>query len=214
MKTTAVFTGVLVVSSVIIWDVVAFAGGYSVFPLFGALFLILPFVFLVSCWTAVFLVITLFRKRLRLAAILAAVVCLSWALSPWFLARSAFLHGLAARVRISTTPAEIESAAQLSLLLRPAGGTIFGPKRSFAGTAKEEEENKRAWDALSKYGFVHLADDLCVISVQPPDVSFEWGGSVLGHWGIRVLASMDRPVPEYYLDSLRYSDTVLLFVDH
>ena len=214
MKTIAVFTGVLMASSVIILDVVAFAGGYSVFPLFGALFFMMPFVFLVTCWTVVFLVITLFRKRLRLAGVLVVALCLSWAFSPWCLARSAFLHGLAARVRSSTSPVEIESAAQLSLLLLPAGGTIFGPKRSFAGTPKEEEENKRAWDAVSKFAFVHLAGDSCVIRVQPPDVSFEWGGSVLGHWGIRVLASMTRPAPEYYLDSLRYSDRVLLFVDH
>jgi hypothetical protein len=218
VKKSAVLTGVSIVASVIIWDAVLFANGYSVFPPpHGPLILlfVLALLFLASGGAALVAVIAIFRKRFQLAVGLVVVVCLSWALSPRFFAPSSFLFGLAARVRSSTSPAEIESAAQLCTSLLPQGGYIHGPKKSGPDrNPEEEQETRRRWDALSRYGFVHLGDDRCLVFVQPPDVTFEWGGSVLGHWGIRVLGSRHDAAPEYYLDSLRYSDKTLLFVDH
>jgi hypothetical protein len=220
MKVIVISSGVFVASSVVIWQAVEFAGGYSVFPLVGPLLFIptsvfmLLFAFLASCWAAVIVVIALFRRSILLAAVLTIIVCLSWALSPWFFGHSTFLLGFGARLRTSTSLAEIESAAHLSISLLPTGGMIYGPKRRLPGTSKEEQENKRAWDTLSRYGFVHLLDDTCAVWVHPPDVSFEWGGALPGHWGICVLGSSQDSSPRYYLDSLRYSDKILLFRDH
>jgi hypothetical protein len=216
VKKSAILTGVSAVASVIIWDAVLFANGYSVFPSYSPLIvlLVLAVLFLASGGAVLVAVIAIFQKRFQLAVGLIVVGCLSWALSPCFFARSSFLFGLAARVRSSANPAEIESAAQLCASLLPRGGYIHGPNRSGPVQKPEaEQESRRGWDALSQYGFVHLGGD-CLVFVQPPDVTFEWGGSVLGHWGIRVLGSKHDAAPEYYLDSLHYSDKVLLFVGH
>ncbi len=45
-------------------------------------------------------------------------------------------------------------------------------------------------------------------------VSFSWGGALPGHWGIHVLGSRDSPVPRHHVQSLRFSDRIVLFRGH
>jgi len=214
VKASALAAAITLAVLVVIWDAVEFAGGYSVFPLIvpftlcPASFLLFGLALLATCWAVIAGYKTLSRGHLRYAAIVAIVLCLAWGFSPFFVARRAFLMGFAARLRQSSSPAEIESAARLCLSLMPHGGHAFGPKKIVGPSAGEAEQSERVWIAVSRYGFVHLLDDTCVISVQPPDVSFEWGGALPGHWGVQFLGAPDSSLPAF---CIRFSDKIALF---
>lgn len=220
MKRLTIIAAVVVASLVVSWDAVEFAGGYSGFPVVPpflfvpASFLLFALMFLASCASATIVLVALFRRQLRLAATLIVVLCASWLLSPWFVARPAFLLGFATRLRTMTTPAEIQSAAQICLAAFPGGGRIVGPEKGLGLPPEEEESGNRAWEALSRFGFVHLLDDTCVVFVEPPEVAFSWGGALPGHWGIHVLGATDARVPSHYLQTWRFSDRIVLFRGH
>jgi hypothetical protein len=93
----------------------------------------------------------------------------------------------------------------------PSGGHVFAPRKIMGPRPGEAEQSKEVWDAISSYRFVHLKGDTCVISVRPPEVSFEWGGALPGHWGISVGGSRDDPPRGYYMQTIRFSDGMILF---
>jgi hypothetical protein len=220
VKRVAISAAIAVAILVVSWDAVEFAGGYSGFPI-TIPFLFMPVSFLLfaltclaSCLAIVLALIGTVRGHLRAAGVVILVLFLAWASSPWFLARSAFLRGFGAHLRRSATPTEIESASQTCLSLLPDGGRVYGPKKIMGPAPEEEEQSKRAWDALRAYRFVHFMDDTCVIVVEPPEVAFTWGGALPGHWGVHVRASDSSEVPADYLQTVRFSDRILLFRGH
>ena len=215
MKRITVIAALVMASLVVGWDAMEFVGGYAGSPIVPpflfvpASVLLLALIFLASCASAIVVLVALFRRQLRLAALLIVVLCASWLLSPWFAARSAFLVGVATRLRTMSTPAEIQSAAQICLAAFPAGGRIVGPKKGIGLPPEEEKASNRVWEALSRFEFVHLRDDTCVVFVDPPEVVFLWGGALPGHWGIHVLGAADSRAPSYY-QTWRFSDGIVL----
>lgn len=220
MKRATLIAAIALASLVIGWDAVEFAGGYSAFPIvlpfvfLPASFLLFGLMFLASCASAIVVLVALIRRQFRRAAHLIIVLCLSWLLSPWFLARPAFLVGFATRLRMLSSPAEIQLASETCLSLMPGGGRVYGPKKGLEPPAGEQEQSERVWEALNRFRFVHLLDDTCVVFVDPPDVAFSWGGALPGHWGIHVLASRDARAPSHHLQTLRFSDRIVLFRGH
>ena len=216
MKRIAISAAITVAILVVSWDTVEFAGGYSGFPIVISFlfmpvsFLLFALAFLASCLAIIFAVVAAVRGHLHAAGVVILVLFLAWASSPWFLARSTFLRGFGAHLRRTATPAEIESASQTCLLLLPHGGHVYGPKKIMGPAPEEEQQSKRAWDALSGYRFVHFMDDTCVILVEPPEVAFTWGGALPGHWGMRVAAIDNSPHSEDF-QSLQFSDKIVLF---
>ena len=216
MKIIAISGAIAVAIFVVSWDAVEFADGYSGFPivippLLPVSGLLFALAFLVSCLAIGLALVASADGHLRTVLVVVAVLFLAWALSPWFLARSAFLRGFAAHLRRVATPAEIESASQRCLALLPRGGRVYGPNKITGPSPEEEQQSKRAWDALTTFRFVRFMDDTCVILVQPPEVSFTWGGALPGHWGIRV-ASSDLHSEDF--QSLQFSDRIDLFRDN
>jgi hypothetical protein len=107
-----------------------------------------------------------------------------------------------------------ETASQTCLSLIPSAGRVFGPKKVLGSPPEELERSKRAWEALSRFGFVYLLDDKCVVFVDPPEVPFTWGGALPGHWGIHVLASSSGRAPLHYVQTVRFSDRIVLLSGH
>lgn len=198
------------------WNAVEFAGGYNAFPLtigfFPASFFLFALTSLATCAAAIVVLVVLFRRHMRYAIILVVTVVGCWFISPWFGGRSAFLLGLATRLRTLSTPAEIQLASETCLALMPRRGRAVGPKKML--DPLNAEQSKRVWDALSRFRFVHLLDDTCVVFVDPPEVAFSWGGALPGHWGIHVLASSDVRAPSYYVQTLGFSERIILFRGH
>jgi hypothetical protein len=208
---------VLVTAGVVLgWNAVEFAGGYNAFPLaigfFPASFFLFALTSLATCAAVVVVLVALFRRHVRYATILVVAVVSCWLLSPWFVGRSAFLFGFATRLRTLSTPAEIQLASETCLALMPSGGRAVGPKKLL--DPPDAEQSKRVWDALSRFRFVHLLDDTCVVFVDPPNVAFSWGGALPGHWGIHVLASSDVTAPSHYVQTLNFSERIILFRGH
>lgn len=197
MRRVTIITGAVIFVGVVAWDAVEFAGGYYAFPLVTGFLPASFFVFaLTSCATLVagiVVLVALLRRQFHSALVLIAIVITSWLLSPWFVARSAFLLGLATRLRQLSSPAEIKQVAQTCLSLLPNGGPVFAPQRVIGFRPFEEEQSKRVWNAISGHSFIHLEGDTCVISVEPPEVTFAWGGVLPGHWGICVGSCHDDP---------------------
>jgi hypothetical protein len=222
VKRIAISAAIAVAILVVSWGAVEYASGYSGFPIVTPFmfmplsFLLFALTFLASCLAIIFAMVAVIRGRLGAVGVgvIVVVLFLSWASSPWFLARSAFLRGFAAHLRHTATPAEIELASQTCLSLLPNGGRVYGPNKIMGPTPEEEEQSKRAWDALRTYRFVHFKDDTCVIFVEPPEVAFTWGGALPGHWGVHVRASDSSELPADYLQTLRFSDRILLFRGH
>jgi len=218
VKRVIVITAVVLASLAVSWDAVQFAGGYSTFPILvpflfiPASFLLFTLMFLASCAAAIIVLVALARRQFWLAAVLIGVLGVSWLLSPWFLARPAFLLGFATRLRMLSSPAEIQLASATCLSLMPNGGQAFGPNK--VSPDDQQEESKRVWDALSRFRFVHLLDDTCAVFVDPPSVEFSWGGALPGHFGIHVLSSSDARAPSQYLQTVRFSDKIVLFSGH
>ena len=214
MKRVLIIAAAAIVVAVIAWDAVEFAGGYNAFPIvlgfLPASFFLFALTSLTTCVAAVLILVALVRRRIGSAFILALVVAGSWLLSPWFVARSAFLLGLRARLHQSSSPSEIQSVAQTCLSLMPSGGKIFGPRKVMGSRPEEAEQSQRVWDAISSHSFIHLDGDTCVIFVQPPRVSFTWGGALPGHWGILVGGPFD-PAPGFYHQTIRLADGIVLF---
>ena len=190
MKRITIAVAAVMLLSVVALDVVEFAGGYNAFPLVVGFFpaSLLPFALaLITTVIVVFVIlVALFRRHVQLALVLAAVVFVSWIFSPLFIARSAFLFGLLTRLRQLSSPVEIRQVAQTCLTLMPSGGRVFAPQKIMGPQPYEAEQSKRVWDAISGHPFVHLDGDRCVISVEPPEVTFEWGGALAGYWGVCV----------------------------
>lgn len=211
MKRITVIFAVAIASLAVGLDASEFVGGYSGSPILAS-FLLFISMFVTSCAAAIVVLVAFFRRQFRFAGILIVVLCASWLVSPWFVARPAFFLGFATRLRTMSTPAEIQSAAQICLAAFPAGGRIVEPKKGIKGigsTPEEEKTSSRAWEALSRFGFVHLVDDTCVVFVKPPEVAFLWGGALPGHWGIHVLGAPDSRAPSYY-QTWRFSDGIVL----
>ncbi|MBA2744552.1 MAG: hypothetical protein H0U43_09660 [Chthoniobacterales bacterium] len=93
----------------------------------------------------------------------------------------------------------------------PDGGNVFGQRKIMGPRPEEAEQSQRVWDEVSKYPFVHLSNDTCVISVRPPAVVFLWGGALVGHWGISVGGSTEDKHRESSLQTIRFSDGMILF---
>jgi hypothetical protein len=218
VKRIIVITAVVLASLAVGWDAVEFAGGYSAFPIvlpflfLPASFLLLALTFLASCAAAIVMLVALARRQWWLAVVLIGMLGISWLFSPWFLGRPAFLLGFATRLRMLSSPAEIRLASATCLSLMPNGGQAFGPGR--VSPDDQKEESKRVWAALSQLRFVHLLDDTCAVFVDPPSVEFSWGGALPGHWGIYVLASNETKASSQYLETLRFSDKIVLFRGH
>lgn len=166
---------------------------------------------LVSCLAAITVLIALFRGHFVCVLGLVLALGISWLLSPWFAARKAFLFGLSARLHQSSSAAELLSAADMCVSLMPDGGRAIGPKKGLRPRPEDAERSKRVWDAIAKYPFVHLGGDRCVVFVQPPEVTFEWGGALAGHWGATVYGSYDAATAPKTTRFLRFSDKIFLF---
>jgi len=190
VKRLTIATSATIIVAVAAIDLVEFAGGYNAFPIllgfFPASFFLLTLTLFAICVAVIVIFVALFRRQVRYALILIAVLIIGWLLSPRFLAHSAFLFGLAVRLRQLSSPAEIRRVAQTCLTLMPSGGRVFAPQKIMGPGSYEAEQSKRVWDAIGGHPFVHLDDERCVISVEPPEVTFEWGGTLPGYWGICV----------------------------
>jgi hypothetical protein len=211
---------VVLIASVVGWDAVEFAGGYHAFPLviglFPASFFLFALTSLATVVATVVILIALFRRYIHHALLLAGAASVCWLLSPWCAARSAFLLGLATRLRQISSPAEIQLVAKTCLSLMPFGGEVLAHQRNIGPVNHfEAEESKRAWDAIRKYSLVHLDDDNCVIFVQPPNVTFVWGAALPGHWGICVGAcyqpSIDPSEGWGRTHTIPFADGMVLF---
>jgi hypothetical protein len=212
VKRVTIITVVVVIATVVVWDAVEFAGGYNVFPLvvgfFPASFFLFALTSLATLAAVIVILIALFQRHIRYAGIMAGVIAASWIFSPWFLARPAFLLGLATRLHQSSSSSEIRSVAQTCLSLLPSGGPVFAPRKVMGPRPYEEEQSKRVWNAISSHAFVHLDGDTCVAFVEPPVVTFSWGRALPGHWGICV--------GEYHDDTgrsqtIRFAEGIILF---
>ncbi len=124
MKRVTIATAIVVVGSILAWNAVEFAGGYSAFPVvvgfFPASVLLLAVAFFASCAAVVAALVSFTQRRFSGAAVVFCVVCVSWLMSPWFLTRQMFLFGFATRLHQLSSPAEIASAAELCLAAAPA----------------------------------------------------------------------------------------------
>jgi hypothetical protein len=214
VKRATIIAAVAVVVGVAGWDAIEFAGGYNAFPLalgfFPASLFLFGFAALASCFAAIVAVVGIFRRHVRYALLLAFTLAVCWLVSPWFVGRSAFLLGLATRLHHLSSPDEIRAVAQTCLSAMPSGGQIFGPRKVMGPKPEEAEQSQRGWSAISRFSFVHLDGDTCVVFVRPPEVSFTWGGALPGHWGILVGAP---PPPQRYLyhQTIRFADGIILF---
>ena len=202
------------IAAVVAWDAVEFAGGYNAFPLvigfLPASFFLFALASFASLTAAIVILVAAFRRHIRYAILFSCLVAASWIFSPWFLARSAFLLGLATRLHHLSNPAEIQSVAQTCLSALPSGGLVFGPRKMMGPRPEEAEESQRVWKSISSSSFIHLDGDTCVVSVRPPEVSFTWGGALPGHWGIRVNAPQGD-TRGYYFQTIRFGDNIILF---
>jgi hypothetical protein len=214
VKRATILSAVALATGAVGWNAVEFVGGYNVFPLTlgflpTSLFL-LAFTASATCVVAVIILVVLFRRRFRYALLLVSTIAACWLVSPWFAGRSAFLLGLATRLHKLSTPDEIRAVAQTCLSAMPGGGQIFGPRKIVGPKPDEAEQNQRAWSAISKYPFVHLDGDTCVVFVRPPEVSFTWGGALPGHWGILV-GSPPPHQPYFHHQTIRFAEGIILF---
>jgi len=191
-----------------------FANGYNAFPLVTSMLPTSLFLFaltaLATIVAAVVSLIALFRRRFAYTLVLALTIVACWFISPWFAGRSLFLHGLAARLHQSSSSAEIQSVAQTCLSLMPSGGKVFGPKKHMGPRPEEVEQSQRVWAAISSHAFVHLDRDTCVVFVEPPEVSFTWGGALAGHWGI-LIGRPSESAPGFHYETLRFAEGIILF---
>jgi hypothetical protein len=185
LKRFTIVLCVVLVSLVLGWDAAEFSSGYHAAVPWNSL-LVFGLTVLASCTVIVGITVALIRRRFQCALALAAALVGSWLLSPWFLARTTFLCGFATRLRQLSNPAEIQMVAQQCLSLMPSGGAAWGPKKLMGSGPGEEEKSQQVWSAISSHSFLRLDGDTCAIFVQPPVVRFEWGGALVGHWGICV----------------------------
>jgi hypothetical protein len=217
VKRIAITTAAVLLGSVIGWDAVEFASGYNAFPLLIGFFPASVFLFALmafaTCGGVCTILFLLFRRQLRYASTLAAAMLACWVLSPWFVGRHAFLLGFAMRLRQVSSPAEIRLVAQTCLSHTPTKpvfgrlrGYVYAPGKMIASDAAEAEQSRRVWEMISEHPFVHLDGDTCVIFVQPPVITFVWGGALPGHWGISV-AGAAEPYPQ----TIPFSDDIILF---
>jgi hypothetical protein len=209
MKRTISGAAAAVFVSIAGWDAAEFASGY--FGSVGASLLLFGLAGIATLVAVVVFFMALFRRDILSAAILVVVLMLSWLLSPWYFARTAFLRGFAAHVRRVTTLAEIEAASQTCLTLLPNGGRVYGPKKVAGPRRGEEEENKRLWEAIKRYPFVHYMNDKCVIFVDLPNTTFSWGGALAGHWGIEVKPVTDDTPLSGPFETMKLSERIILF---
>lgn len=217
MKRIVIATATVLAGSVIGWDAVEFASGYSAFPILIGFFpaSLFPFALMAfaTCAGAGMILFLLSRRQLWHASALAAVMLVCWVLSPWFGGRYAFLLGFATRLRQVSSPAEIRLVAQTCLSHTPTKpvfgrlrGYVYAPQKIMTSDAAEAEQSKQVWEMISEHPFVHLDGDTCVIFVQPPVITFVWGGALPGHWGISV-AGTAEPYPQ----TIPFSDGIVLF---
>src|SRR6478672_5821071 len=135
-------TSVVLAGLAVSWDTAEFARGFSVFPsVLPFMFPLFALTFFASCAAVIVMLIALARRQFWFAVVLMAALGISWLLSPWFLARPAFLLGFATRLRLLSSPAEIELASTTCLSLMPNGGQAFGPRK--VSPEDQKEESKR-----------------------------------------------------------------------
>ena len=197
MKPTTVAIAVAVPTLLLFSDALDYAGGrvghdidapFYILPASGV-----PLLLALALWCTLLLlaVIALVRGRFRRAVSLIILVLTSLALLPLFWPHSPFLLGFLHRLQRHSSVAEIESASQRCLALRPQGGPIY--------------------DAEKLLGPSDMLDGIRVVDVSPPDVAFTWGGPLSGHWGIYVLGSPTSVFPTHLGRTIRFSDHILLF---
>ena len=214
MKRTVIVAALALIAGAMGWVAVEFAGGYNAFPLTigflpAGLFLF-AFTVLASCAAGTAALIALCRRHVGYAGVLAVTIAFCWLVSPMFEGRFAFLFGLATRLHQLSSPSEIRLVAQTCLSAMPNGGQVFGPRKVMGPKPEEAEQSQRAWSAISRYSFVRLDGDTCVVFVRPPEVSFTWGGALPGHWGILVGAPPPHQ-PYFYHQTIRFADGIVLF---
>jgi hypothetical protein len=175
---------IALIATIIAAHVIEFLGGLRVFPvtvyLFPAVLVPQLLTLVIVPWLAVTL-IPVRRPRVILRGIGSiAIAFVLWAICIFAFRIPSFLLGLIWQVRRVATTGQVESAAQKCLQLLPNGGEVKGPN----AFARETYDDER-WHQIKDYAFVRLADNDCVIYVDPPRVEFAWGGALMGHTGIR-----------------------------
>lgn len=213
IRRSTIVTAIALVGVMLARVAVEFADGYQVFPpSFIILLLLFLLALILSIKALLVASVALSRRHGWCALSLVVIGFACWFLPARLTRHSLFILGLSARMRHEIASPEIRQVAQRCLSLMPNGGKIIGPRKYAGASPEEEKESRRAWDAISSHRLVHLGDDACLIFVRPPDVCFEWGGALPGHWGLWVGSSHgDEEDYELGRERMRFDDGITLF---
>ena len=178
-----------------------YIGGRENFPLTVWLFPagLIPFFLAACCILTLFVrtVVSIFKRKefvykfiLCVIALAAFVIILNS-----FPSSKIFLFGFRTYVLSRVTPDQIEDIASSFDKYVSPDKKLSGPKNY----STDELDNKSKWAHVSENSAIGQLNDSCVLYKTDDDgIIVEWGGTLIGHWGLRITKGNIQRLPQEF----------------
>jgi len=150
-------------------------------------------------WALGWMAFLIFRRRRYVHILLSATFIATSVVMPRFLSRllptSPFLKGFYSRISSQVTPDQLRAIAAQATKIMGAERTSLASPTKFS--LWDEKADRPLWTKLAATPGVDRLDQGLLIQSINGWIELEWGGALMGHWGIRIQSPEVSEIDDY-----------------